>query len=88
MEGIEYLEASKKVFTKLKACNHNAFEAQWEQYEQLQQKFTKQYGLEFNPTCGVISSVLSQEIIKVITKRDKPASGFLVYNSEDQSFTI
>ena len=44
-------------------------------------EFDRQYGIEFNPTAGVVSSVLSQEVIKVVTMRDHPASGLMLYDS-------
>lgn len=37
--------------------------------------------LEFNPTASVIGSVASQEIIKVITRKDFPAHGLFLYDS-------
>ena len=40
--------------------------------------------IEFNPSSGVIGSITSQEIIKVITKKDFPEHGFFVYDSDSQ----
>ena len=36
--------------------------------------------LEFNPSSGVIGAVASQEIIKVITKKDSPQHGLFLYD--------
>ena len=44
--------------------------------------------LEFNPAAGVIGSITSQEIIKVITKKDFPQHGFFMFDSESQQMTI
>ena len=88
IESISLDEAQQKVKNQFLACKHDYFKAQETQFENFRAKFRNQFGLEFNVTSGVISSVLSQEIIKVLTKRDRPASGFMVYNGEDQSFTI
>jgi len=38
--------------------------------------------IEFNPTASVVSAIMSQEIIKVITMKDHPAHGFFIYDSE------
>lgn len=44
-------------------------------------KFEKTYNLDFNPTSSVIGAIVSQEIVKAITKRDFPCHGLAVYDS-------
>ena len=41
----------------------------------------RMWGLQFNPSSSVIASVLSQEVIKVVTQRDHPGYGLFVYDS-------
>ena len=43
---------------------------------------------EFNPTASVIGSVASQEIIKVITRKDFPSNGLFLYDSDIQMIKI
>jgi len=50
--------------------------------KQFQNCFKNQ--VEFNPSSGVIGSITSQEIIKVITKKDFPEHGFFVFDSDSQ----
>lgn len=44
--------------------------------------------IEFNPTSGVISAITSQEIIKVITRKDFPEHGFFIYDADTQQMVI
>ena len=65
----------------MRAKQHDAFASVQDKYETLLTEFDRQFGIEFNPTAGVVSSVLSQEVIKVVTMRDHPASGLMLYDS-------
>jgi len=51
-------------------------------------QFDKMFKLEFNPSASVIGSVISQEILKVITLKDHPNHGLFIYDSVNQAFTI
>ena len=68
--------------------SHDGFVRSRETFMGIVEDFDRQYGIEFNPTAGVVSSILSQEIMKVVTKRDHPASGLLFYDSVYQTFSI
>lgn len=63
----------QKGFTGFGAC-----------FDALQTEFDRQYCVEFNPTAGVMSSILSQEVIKVLTGKDHPVAGMAVYDSANQ----
>ena len=44
--------------------------------------------IEFNPSAGVIGAVASQEIIKVITRKDNPGIGLFLYDVNSQKIII
>ena len=72
----------------LQSKGHDGFTPVDEAFTRIWNYLDRMFNLEFNPTSSVIGSVISQEIIKVITQRDSPAHGFMIYNSDDQSFVI
>ena len=43
--------------------------------------FLEFYKYEFNPVASIIGSLLSQEIIKIITKEGKPIENIFTYDS-------
>jgi len=53
-------------------------------FKSLVQRFSETYKVEFNPTSSVIGAIVSQEIVKVITQRDFPSHGLVVYDSITQ----
>ena len=67
----------------LKEKGHDGFQQQVETFNKIYSDFERMFKLEFNPTSSVIGSVISQEIIKVITLRDSPAYGLMLYNAFD-----
>lgn len=44
--------------------------------------------LEFNPSSGAVSAITSQEIIKVITRRDFPEHGLFLFDATTQKMMI
>ena len=60
---------------------HNAFKPDQAAFDQIVEDVDRTFGLEFNPSSSVIGAVMSQEIIKVITKRDHPNHGLFIYDS-------
>ncbi len=81
-------EAVNQFETAMVLKGHDCFKSVQQDFDRVVEDFGRQYGIEFNPTSGVISSVLSQEVIKVLTRRDHPAFGFMVYDSINQTFEI
>jgi len=62
---------------------HSGFTGEHEtSFNEFYEQFDRQFMLEFNASASVIGSIMAQEIIKVITARDFPAQGFLLYSSE------
>ena len=53
-------------------------------------KFHKTFtgNVEFNPCSSLIGAITSQEIIKVITKKDFPEHGFYLYDTNSQKIVI
>ena len=81
----EALEETKRMFAKR---GHDSFQSQQTALTDILEKVEKMWGVDFNPTSSVVSAVMSQEVIKVITLRDHPAHGMLVYDSQNQTFSI
>jgi len=48
-------------------------------------KIIKNFRRDFNPVCSALAGILSQEIIKLITKSEEVQNGFYVYDAEKQS---
>ena len=44
--------------------------------------------IQFNPVQSVVASIASQEILKVVTRKDAPEHGFFLYDSYDQKMDI
>lgn len=44
--------------------------------------------VQFNPASGVIGAMASQEIIKVITRKDMPTHGLFLYDANSQKIVI
>lgn len=61
-------------------------EALKSQVAQFDRCFTSQ--LEFNPSSGAVSAITSQEIIKVITRRDFPEHGLFLFDANTQKMMI
>jgi len=83
---------SKNNIDNLKALlvskDHDGFSQADEAFTKIVSDLDRMYGLEFNPTSSVLGSILSQEIIKVITEKDSPAHGMMLYWAEEQLFII
>lgn len=62
---------------------HDCFKSQQSALADIMEKVEKMWGVDFNPTSSVVSAVMSQEVIKVITLRDHPAHGLMVYDSQN-----
>lgn len=45
-------------------------------------KFARTFGIEFCPVYSVLGSVLSQEFIKIISQKNRPALNWFYYDSE------
>ena len=76
-----------EVFTKRKDADLKEAEKERDALTQKCEAMLEQLksnNIEFNPSSGVIGSITSQEIIKVITKKDFPEHGFFVYDSDSQ----
>lgn len=85
------MSGCQKVVDLLKAKGHSGYQTNAEQtqaFTSLCAEVERMWGLQFNPCSSVIGSVLSQEVIKVITQRDNPGHGLFVYDSMHQSLTI
>ncbi len=67
---------------------HDGFSQVDEAFKKIVKDLDSMYGLEFNPTSSVLGSILSQEIIKVITEKDSPAHGMMLYWAEEEQFII
>lgn len=49
--------------------------------EELADKVMKGHGIEFMPCVAVMGGTLTQEILKIVTRKEMPANNWLVYNS-------
>jgi hypothetical protein len=59
-----------------------------EEFKDIFKRINETFNLEFNPSASVIASIVSQEIIKVITLKDFPGHGMFVYSSITQNCTM
>ena len=67
---------------------HDGFNSVNARFTKMCEELDRTYGVDFNPTSSVLGSILSQEIIKVITERDSPAHGMMLYGADEQQFIL
>ena len=84
----DFNEAKQDLEKILIAKGHNAFKPDQASFNKIVSDVDRMFSLEFNPSSSVIGAVMSQEIIKVITKRDHPNHGLFIYDSANQTMTI
>lgn len=60
---------------------HDGFKAQGDQFKKIADQMRDWQGLELNTSASILGAVMSQEVIKVITKRDHPCHGLVVLDS-------
>lgn len=65
------------------AKGHDGFSQFDDAFKKIRTDLDRMYGMEFNPTSSVLGSIISQEIIKVITEKDSPAHGMMLYGAEE-----
>ena len=81
-------DARQNLEKVLIAKGHNAFKNDEQSYLKIVEDMDRMFGLEFNPSSSVVGAVMSQEIIKLITKKDHPNHGFFIYDSINQTMTV
>ena len=74
--AIEKLAQDKKLPSSF--CESKEFKDYFEQIDRC-------FNLDFNPTSSVIGALVSQEIVKVITKKDNPGAGLFIYDTQSQT---